>query len=146
MERNDVPRNPGSDPVPGRAEDPNSPAAQMRRLRDAAVLAAGGRFRCAACEQVYDLKDGIAILARKNILFGLDMECAKKGAILIRPQADGSVHINIAPNTPRGVGLGSRIQPASLSDVRAVEMSKVSAQRAETVDYATGERNQITDK
>lgn len=119
--------------MPG-SPKPFSPSEQLAMLKDAAVLASQGKFRCADCKQVFDRKAGITILARGNVLLGLDMDCAKQAEILLRPQPDGSVNIHIRPN---GRAQSTNvIQAASLDDVRAVELSKLSIQTAEKIDYA----------
>jgi len=111
---------------------PPEALAQLRALKEAAILANQDKFRCGVCKQVHPLGNGVVVVARKNVLLGMCMECSKHTRIILQPMPNGEgVNIIVdgaaTPEVPR-------IQLANLSDVRAVETSKLSAQRVEKTE------------
>lgn len=101
---------------------------QLRKLHDAAKLAAVSKFRCEVCEGVHDLRNGVVIVARKNILLGVCMGCAPRTRVVMAPMKNGEgFHIGVESDPTQRIV----IPAVSLSEIREVETSKISEQRAE---------------
>jgi len=130
---------------PGSPSSPSSGASaheqaeaikQLRLLQEAAVLAAQGKVRCRECNRVVKLVDAVVIVARRNILLGVCMGCAPATRIDMRPLPNG---MGYRVGTESLGGSGSTIIRPDISDVRAVETSKLSLQTAEKTGLGSDE-------
>lgn len=105
---------------------------QLEKLKEAAVLASQDKFRCTVCKQVHAIRDGVLIVARKNVLLGVCMDCSRATQVILQPMPDGQ-GMNILVQGPEQADT-PRVKLANLSDIRAVETSKLSMQTAEKTE------------